>query len=167
MNWDTYIKQFKSYLIIERSLSKNSVNSYLSDLSKLVSFSKKNKISVKKVDRIFLTKFLVSINKNKLSARSQARLISSVKAFYKFLIIEDIIKHDPTELIESPKIGLKLPDTLSIYEIDSIINFIDLSSKNGERNRAMIETLYSCGLRVSELTHLQISNIINSKILYT
>ncbi len=159
MNWDTYIKQFKSYLIIERSLSKNSVNSYLSDLSKLVSFSKKNKISAKKVDRIFLTKFLVSINKNKLSARSQARLISSVKAFYKFLIIEDIIKHDPTELIESPKIGLKLPDTLSIYEIDSIINFIDLSSKNGERNRAMIETLYSCGLRVSELTHLQISNI--------
>ncbi len=159
MNWDTYIKQFKSYLLIERSLSKNSVNSYLSDLSKLVSFSKKNKISAKKVDRIFLTKFLVSINKNKLSARSQARLISSVKAFYKFLIIEDIIKQDPTELIESPKIGLKLPDTLSIHEIDSIINSIDLSSKNGERNRAMIETLYSCGLRVSELTHLQISNI--------
>tara|TARA_B100001287_G_C22685354_1_gene533044 strand:+ start:1941 stop:2804 length:864 start_codon:yes stop_codon:yes gene_type:complete len=146
-------------LLIERSLSKNSVNSYLSDLSKLVSFSKKNKISAKKVDRIFLTKFLVSINKNKLSARSQARLISSVKAFYKFLIIEDIIKQDPTELIESPKIGLKLPDTLSIHEIDSIINSIDLSSKNGERNRAMIETLYSCGLRVSELTHLQISNI--------
>ena len=159
MNWDTYIKQFKSYLLIERSLSKNSVSSYLSDLSKLVSFSKKNKISAKKVDRIFLTKFLVSINKNKLSARSQARLISSVKAFYKFLIIEDVIKHNPTELIESPKIGLKLPDTLSIYEIDSIINSIDLSSKNGERNRAMIETLYSCGLRVSELTHLQISNI--------
>ncbi len=159
MNWDTYIKLFKSYLLIERSLSKNSVNSYLSDLSKLVSFSKKNKISAKKVDRIFLTKFLVSINKNKLSARSQARLISSVKAFYKFLIIEDIIKQDPTELIESPKIGLKLPDTLSIHEIDSIINSIDLSSKNGERNRAMIETLYSCGLRVSELTHLQISNI--------
>jgi len=159
LNWDTYIKLFKSYLLIERSLSKNSVNSYLSDLSKLVSFSKKNKISAKKVDRIFLTKFLVSINKNKLSARSQARLISSVKAFYKFLIIEDIIKQDPTELIESPKIGLKLPDTLSIHEIDSIINSIDLSSKNGERNRAMIETLYSCGLRVSELTHLQISNI--------
>ena len=159
MNWDNYIKQFKSYLLIERSLSKNSVKSYLSDLSKLVSFSKENKISANKVDRSFLTSFLVFINKNKLSARSQARLISSVKAFYKFLIIEDIIKQDPTELIESPKIGLKLPDTLSIHEIDRIINSIDLSSKNGDRNRAMIETLYSCGLRVSELTHLQISNI--------
>lgn len=159
MNWDNYIKQFKSYLLIERSLSKNSVKSYLSDLSKLVSFSKENKISANKVDRSFLTSFLVFINKNKVSARSQARLISSVKAFYKFLIIEDIIKQDPTELIESPKIGLKLPDTLSIHEIDRIINSIDLSSKNGDRNRAMIETLYSCGLRVSELTHLQISNI--------
>lgn len=159
MSWDTYIKQFKSYLLIERSLSKNSVYSYLSDLSKLALFSKENKMSANNVDRSFLTSFLVSINENKLSPRSQARIISSLKAFYKFLIIEDIIKHDPTELIESPKIGLKLPDTLSIHEIDSIINSIDLSSKNGERNRAMIETLYSCGLRVSELTHLQISNI--------
>ncbi len=94
-----------------------------------------------------------------ISARSQARIISGIKAFYKYLIIEDYIKHNPTELIESPKIGLKLPDTLSLIEIDKLIAAIDLSNKQGERNRAIIETLYSCGLRVSELTNLKLSNI--------
>ena len=111
------------------------------------------------VSRENIGTFLVSLSDNNISARSQARIISGIKAFYKYLIIEDYIKSDPTELIESPKIGLKLPDTLSISEIDKLIASIDLSSKQGERNRAIIETLYSCGLRVSELINLQLSNV--------
>ena len=96
---------------------------------------------------------------DEIAARSQARIISGIKAFYKYLIIEDYIKHDPTELIESPKVGFKLPDTLSLIEIDKLISAVDLSNKQGERNRAILETLYSCGLRVSELTNLKLSNI--------
>ena len=117
------------------------------------------KLNALNVSRENISTFLVSLSDNNISARSQARIISGIKAFYKYLIIEDYIKSDPTELIESPKIGLKLPDTLSISEIDKLIASIDLSSKQGERNRAIIETLYSCGLRVSELINLQLSNV--------
>ena len=159
MSWETYIKNFKSYLQIERSLSANSVEAYIRDIKKFEFYAISAKLNALNVSRENISTFLVSLSDNNISARSQARIISGIKAFYKYLIIEDYIKSDPTELIESPKIGLKLPDTLSISEIDKLIASIDLSSKQGERNRAIIETLYSCGLRVSELINLQLSNV--------
>jgi integrase/recombinase XerD len=158
MSWETSIKGFKSYLQIERSLSDNSVQAYLRDVKKFANYAIPLDISELKVTRENISNFLSEINKESISARSQARIISGIKAFYKYLIIEDYIKHNPTELIESPRIGLKLPDTLSLIEIDNLIAGVDLSNKQGERNRAILETLYSCGLRVSELTNLQLSN---------
>ena len=159
MSWETSIKGFKSYLQIERSLSDNSVQAYIRDVNKFANYAIPSKLSELKITREDISNFLVKLNKEDISARSQARIISGIKAFYKYLIIEDYIKYDPTELIESPKIGLKLPDTLSLIEIDKLIAAIDLSSKQGERNRAILESLYSCGLRVSELVNLQLSNI--------
>jgi len=159
MSWETSIKGFKSYLQIERSLSDNSVQAYIRDVNKFANYAIPSNLSELKITREDISNFLVKLNKEDISSRSQARIISGIKAFYKYLIIEDYIKHNPTELIESPKIGLKLPDTLSLIEIDKLIAAIDLSNKQGERNRAIIETLYSCGLRVSELTNLKLSNI--------
>jgi integrase/recombinase XerD len=159
MSWETSIKGFKSYLQIERSLSDNSVQAYLRDVKKFANYAIPLELSELNVTRENISEFLAEIQKDNISARSQARIISGIKAFYKYLIIEDYIKYNPTELIESPKIGLKLPDTLSLIEIDNLITAVDLSNKQGERNRAIIETLYSCGLRVSELTNLQLSNI--------
>ena len=159
MSWETSIKGFKSYLQIERSLSDNSVQAYIRDVNKFANYAIPSNLSELKITREDISNFLVKLNKEDISARSQARIISGIKAFYKYLIIEDYIKYDPTELIESPKIGLKLPDTLSLIEIDKLIAAIDLSSKQGERNRAILESLYSCGLRVSELVNLQLSNI--------
>ena len=159
MSWDSSINGFKSYLQIERSLSDNSVQAYIRDVKKFANYAISLNLSELKITKENISNFLSEINKENISARSQARIISGIKAFYKYLIIEDYIKHNPTELIESPKIGLKLPDTLSLIEIDSLIAAVDLSSKQGERNRAILETLYSCGLRVSELINLQLSNI--------
>ena len=159
MSWETSIKGFKSYLQIERSLSDNSVQAYIRDVKKFANYAIPLELSELNVTRDNISGFLSEINKENISARSQARIISGIKAFYKYLIIEDYLKVNPTELIESPRIGLKLPDTLSLIEIDNLIAAVDLSNKQGERNRAIIETLYSCGLRVSELTGLQLSNI--------
>ena len=159
MSWETSIKGFKSYLQIERSLADNSVQAYLRDVKKFANYAIPLDISELKVTRENISNFLSEINKESISARSQARIISGIKAFYKYLIMEDYLKVNPTELIESPRIGLKLPDTLSLIEIDKLIAAVDLSNKQGERNRAILETLYSCGLRVSELTSLQLSNI--------
>lgn len=159
MSWETSIKGFKSYLQIERSLSTNSVQAYIRDVQKFANYAIPLKLNELKINREDISEFLNTLQKDNISARSQARIISGIKGFYKYLIIEDYINHNPTELIESPKIGLKLPDTLSLIEIDKLIESIDLSKKQGERNRAIIETLYSCGLRVSELTSLKISNI--------
>lgn len=159
MSWDTSIKGFKSYLTIERSLSDNSVQAYIRDVKKFANYAIPLKLSEFNITRENISNFLAELKKNDISARSQGRIISGVKSFYRYLIIEDYIKHDPTELIEGPKIGFKLPDTLSLVEIDQLISAIDLSSKQGERNRAILETLYSCGLRVSELINLQLSNI--------
>jgi len=159
MSWETSIKGFKSYLQIERSLSDNSVQAYLRDVKKFANYAIPLDISELKVTRENISGFLAEIQKENISARSQARIISGIKAFYNYLIIEDYLKVNPTELIESPRIGLKLPDTLSLIEIDKLIAAVDLSTKQGERNRAIIETLYSCGLRVSELVNLQLSNI--------
>jgi len=159
MSWETSIKGFKSYLQIERSLSDNSVQAYIRDVKKFANYAITIELSELKVSRVDISNFLAQINQENISSRSQARIISGIKAFYKYLIMEDYLKINPTELIESPKIGLKLPDTLSLIEIDKLIAAVDLSNKQGERNRAILETLYSCGLRVSELTNLQLSNI--------
>ncbi len=159
MSWERSIKSFKSYLQIERSLSDNSVQAYIRDVKKFANYAIPLELSELKVTRKDISTFLAQINREDISSRSQARIISGIKAFYKYLIMEDYLKINPTDLIESPKIGLKLPDTLSLIEIDKIISAIDLSNKQGERNRAILETLYSCGLRVSELVNLQLSNI--------
>ena len=159
MSWKQSIKEFKSYLKIERSLSDNTIDSYLRDVQKLAKFSVDKDLNELKITKSEVKEFIVSINKEGISARSQSRIISGIKAFYKYLILEDYITVNPIELIESPRIGMKLPDTLSVSEIDSLISAIDLSHPQGERNRAILEVLYSCGLRVSELTNLKLSNI--------
>ena len=159
MSWKQSIKEFKSYLRIERSLSDNTIDSYLRDIQKLANFSEEKDLNELQITKTEVKEFIAEINKEGISARSQSRIISGIKAFYKYLILEDYLKINPTELIESPKIGMKLPDTLSIEEIDSLISTIDLSHPQGERNRAILEVLYSCGLRVSELTNLKLSNI--------
>ena len=159
MSWKQSIKEFKSYLRIERSLSDNTIDSYLRDIQKLSNFSEEKDLNELQITKAEVKEFIAEINKEGISARSQSRIISGIKAFYKYLILEDYLKVNPTELIESPKIGVKLPDTLSIEEIDSLISAIDLSHPQGERNRAILEVLYSCGLRVSELTNLKLSNI--------
>lgn len=159
MNWKNSIIDFKSYLLLERSLSKNSIDAYARDVGKLATFSINNSIMPLKVTHSHLSSFLNDLYGNQISSRSQARVISGIKAFYKYLLIEDYIKNDPTELLESPKIGTRLPDTLSINEIDNLIKAVDLSKKHGVRNKCILEILYSCGLRVSELVNLKISNI--------
>jgi len=159
MSWESSIKGFKSYLQIERSLSDNSVQAYIRDIKKFANYAIPLKLNELKIQRENISDFLAELKDDGIAARSQARIISGIKAFYKYLIIEDYIKYDPTELIESPKVGFKLPNTLSLIEIDKLISAVDLSNKQGERNRAILETLYSCGLRVSELTNLKLSNI--------
>ena len=159
MSWGKSIKDFKYYLQIERSLSDNSVQAYTRDVKKFANYAIPLDLSELNITRENISNFLSEIKDEGISARSQARIISGIKAFYKYLIMEDYLKINPTELIESPKIGLKLPDTLSLIEIDKLIAAVDLSNKQGERNRAILETLYSCGLRVSELVNLQLSNI--------
>ncbi|MAW30594.1 MAG: tyrosine recombinase XerD [Flavobacteriales bacterium] len=159
MSWKSSIDEFKYYLKVERSLSENSIMAYIRDVNKLRLFSENKNISEIKVKKDDIVEFINQIKQDGISARSQARVISSLKSFYKYLAIEDLIDINPVELIESPKIGLKLPDTLSLIEIDKLISAIDLSSKQGERNRAILEMLYSCGLRVSELVNLKLSNV--------
>lgn len=159
MELDKSIKDFKSYLKIERSLSVNSVDAYVRDIYKYAEYIKTNNISVLKTNLEDIRGFIKEINKIGISARSQARFISSIKSFYKFLLIEGFISNSPAELLASPKIGVKIPTVLSIDEVNKLIKSIDLSSKHGERNRAIIETIYACGLRVTELINLKISNI--------
>ena len=161
MKWETATKQFKNYLKLERSLASNSIQAYLADISKLIRFLeiKERDLSPLKVKHTDLVEFIEFINELGLSRYSQARIISGIKAFYKYLVYEDLITDDPSELIEGPKLGRKLPDTLSVHEIEALFEAIDHSKPEGVRNRAMLETLYSSGLRVSELIGLQISNI--------
>lgn len=161
MSWDIYIKQFKNYLKLERSLAQNSIDAYLRDITKLKEFFEIKGIdrSPLKVSQQDLVDFIEFINELGLSQYSQARMISGLKSFFKFLLYEQIIDRDPSELLEAPKLGRKLPDTLDFHEIESIFSAIDMSTAQGTRNRAMLETLYSSGLRVSELIELKISNI--------
>ena len=159
MSWESSIKEFKYYLKVERSLADNSIESYLRDINKLADYCSDIKKNEKSVATQDIRNFISHLVSEKISPRSQARIISGIKAFYKYLILEDYITDDPTLLIENPKIGLKLPEVLSVEEIELIISSIDLSKKQGQRNKAIIETLYSCGLRVTELINLKISNI--------
>lgn len=159
-NWKSYIKSFQSYLKIERGLSKNTIENYSFDLERLCSFLEENNIEVSlvKINEDIIQQFIYAVAKE-LNGRSQARIISGLKSFFSYLIFEDYRTDNPLELIETPRTGRKLPDTLSIQEIDNLINAIDLSTNEGERNRAILETLYGCGLRVSELVELKISDL--------
>ncbi|MFM2207759.1 MAG: site-specific tyrosine recombinase XerD [Bacteroidota bacterium] len=161
MNWSVHIKGFKTYLKLERSLSANSVEAYLHDIALLAGFLEESdmKLTPAQVTYDHLQQFLVSVNERKISARSQARIISGIKSFFKYCLMENIVSNDPSQLLESPRLGRKLPDTLSVEDINRLIGAIDLSKPEGVRNKAMLETLYSCGLRVSELTGLKLTNL--------
>ncbi len=161
MNWLQYMNDFTVYLKLERSLSPNSVEAYRSDIGKLISYFelKGMEITPGDVTLNHLQDFVNWTAELGLSARSQARIISGIRSFYAFLLMDEKIGSDPSELLESPKIGRKLPEVLSVEEIDLLIRAIDLSKPEGHRNKAIIETLYSCGLRVSELIDLRISNL--------
>lgn len=160
-DWYSYIRGFKTYLQLERSLSENSVKSYVHDVEKLYQYLSLTGTSLSpgEVKLSDLQNFIRWITELNLTPRSQARIISGLKVFYKYLLIENLVHQDPTNLLDAPKIGRKLPVFLSLEEIDRIIQAIDLSTMEGGRNKAMMETLYGCGLRVSELVHLRISNL--------
>lgn len=160
MSWKTFVKNFQSYLKIEQGLSQNTIDNYSFDIERLCQFLDENQIEVSpiKISEETIQQFIYEISKH-VNPRSQARIISGLKSFFSYLIFEDYRTDNPLELIETPRIGRKLPDTLSVEDIDRLIGAIDLSTPEGERNRAMLETLYGCGLRVSELTTLKISDL--------
>ncbi|MEN0004170.1 MAG: site-specific tyrosine recombinase XerD [Bacteroidota bacterium] len=160
-NWKAYLSGFHSYLLLERALSVHTIKAYLSDLGKLVQYLElqDNKQPPVELSRQQLEQFVFWLHQLGLGARSQARLISSLKAFYKYLLIEDLITDDPTALLESPKLARKIPQVLTYEEIQAVLHSIDVSTPHGTRNRAMLETLYACGLRVSELVELKLSNL--------
>lgn len=154
-----YIKDFVAYLKIEKGLSENSIEAYLNDVLKLENYSRQNGKEISDLGYNDLKNFVSELYDLGLSARSQARIISGIKQFYLFLILENILQNDPSELLEMPKIGRKLPEVLSVEEIDQLIYAIDLSKPEGHRNKAILETLYSCGLRVSELVNLRFEDL--------
>ncbi len=160
MNWNSYIKSYQSYLKIERGLSKNTIDNYSFDLERLCAYLNENDMEVSpiKINESQIQQFIYGVSKE-VNARSQARIISGLKSFFSYLIFEDFRDNSPMELIEAPRLGRKLPDTLSVAEIDALIGVIDLSKPEGERNRAMLELMYGCGLRVSELVTLKISDL--------
>ena len=158
-NPDKILKKYKQYLQLEKSLSPNTVHAYLADVNKLFQFLAEEKIHPYDATLENLETFSASLRDVGIQARSQARILSGIRSFYHYLIMEDYLESDPSELLESPQIGLHLPEVLTIEEIDTLIGTIDLSSNEGQRNRTILETLYSCGLRVSELCHLKISDL--------
>ena len=157
--WPTYIKEFNAFLKIEKGLSENSIDAYQRDVIKLKDFAEDQKISAIDITTDNLKSFIHSLHSIGLTARTQARILSGIKQFYNFLILENELQSDPTELIQMPTIGKKLPEVLTVEEIDALVEAIDLSKNEGQRNRAIIETLYSCGLRVIELVNLKFSEI--------
>ncbi|TBW25760.1 site-specific tyrosine recombinase XerD [Gramella sp. KN1008] len=160
MKWQHTLQDYRHYLKLERGLSANSIENYSMDVIKLINYLKVNEIEVSpvRISDKTIQEFIYDASKS-LNARSQSRLISGLRSFFSYLVFEDYRKDNPLDLMESPKIGRKLPDTISIEEVDMIIAAIDLSKNEGERNRAIIETLYGCGLRVSELIDLRISDL--------
>jgi len=165
MDWKLTLRDYEGFLKLEKGLSINSIEAYLRDISKLRQYLENQQIEAKpdELGHEQLSAFLVWISELGLSARSQARMLSGLKAFYHYLLIEDLVEKDPTALLEGPKLGRKLPEVLSVAEIDHLLSKIDLSKAEGRRNKAMLETLYSCGLRVSELLGLKISNIYRAE----
>jgi integrase/recombinase XerD len=161
MNWTESKKGYETFLRLEKSLSQNSVSAYVNDIHKLISFVEEYfpGLSPEAIKLVQLRKFVEWMNEKGVSPRTQARTISGVKSFYKYLLIEEIVENDPTTLLESPKIGRKLPDVLTDDEINRLIDAVDLVKPEGLRNKAILETLYSCGLRVSELVNLRLSNL--------
>jgi len=159
--WEAYLKGFKAYLQLERSMSDNTVDAYMHDAAMLGDFMRSAEMGVALEDVSLnnLQSFLAHINEMELSAGTQARVISGIKSFYRYLLLEEVVKNDPTELLEAPKLKRALPEFLSIDEVELLFNTIDHSTPEGQRNRAMLETMYSCGLRVSELINLQLSNL--------
>jgi len=161
MTWPAAIQSFRAYLQLERSMSHNTLDAYLGDVQKFVRY-----LEIEGIDRMplqvgrnDLERFIHWVNKLGLEASSQARLISGLRAFYKFLLVEDLLDDDPTELLEGPRLRRKIPEILSVYEIRQMLDIIDLSEPQGQRNRAILETLYACGLRVSELVNLRRTNM--------
>ncbi|MCU0436377.1 MAG: site-specific tyrosine recombinase XerD [Raineya sp.] len=160
MNWQIYTEQFKNYLKLERGFAENSLEAYLRDVVKFREYAQSQEwTNPEKITHHQIQDFLVYLNELGIAEASQARVLSGIKAFYKFLFLENIIQQDPSYLIEAPKLARKLPDTLSYEEIEKLLAAIDLSTPEGTRNRAILEILYSCGLRVSELTELTLSQL--------
>lgn len=161
MSWQSYINGFKSYLQLEKSLAANSVEAYLRDIGKLVNYLKAAELDLQpdEIKLKHLQGFVKAIHELGMDATSQARIIAGVRSFYRYLLMEDILSTNPTELLSAPKLSRKLPDTLSVPEINLLLDSIDMSTPEGIRNRAMLEVLYGCGLRVTELTTLKISNL--------
>ena len=160
--WDYEVNEFKNYLKLERSLSNNSIDAYLLDIKKLTSFISENystSLSIENINVSIIESFIKYLFKSESSTYSQARIVSGLKSFFNYLLLEEKIDINPMELIDAPKLVRKLPETLSIQEIEIIIDAIDLDSKEGMRNKAILETLYSCGLRVSELVNLKVQNL--------
>lgn len=159
--WTSYLKGFKAFLQLEKSLSKNSVEAYLRDVQMLANFlnSENKSIALEQVDLGQLQKFLQSIHEMEFAATSQARIISGIKAFFHYLVMEEVISVNPTELLEAPKLQRKLPDVLGVDEVELLFTGIDHSKPEGQRNRAILEVMYSCGLRVTELIELQLTNM--------
>ena len=156
---DNVAKKYKNYLLLEKSLSKNSIVAYMSDLEKFSAFLKNEDLKYTDVELDHLQQFVAQLYDIGIHARSVARIISGIKSFFNFLLLDGYTQSDPTELLDSPKIGLKLPTVLSLDEIERLLSVIDVSTKEGQRNRAIIEMLYSCGLRISELTNLKFSDL--------
>lgn len=156
---DNIIKKYKNYLLLERSLSQNSIEAYTTDLQKLLIFLDEENLKLSEVRLEHLEQFIAELYDLGISPRSIARIISGIKSFFGFLILDSYLEADPSELLESPKIGLKLPSVLTLEEIEILLSIIDVSTKEGQRNKAIIETLYSCGLRVSELIDLKFSDL--------
>ncbi|MDR3262344.1 MAG: site-specific tyrosine recombinase XerD [Tannerella sp.] len=154
-----YINKYQTYLRLEKGLSANTIEAYLDDLAKLFRFVTGEGTDILRITYKDLQQFVAQLKDIGISPRSQARIISGIKSFYRFLLLEDYLRIDPTELLEAPKIGMKLPEVLTVNEINRILDSIDLSTPAGQRNRAMLEVLYSCGLRVSELTNLAYSDV--------
>ncbi len=153
------VQKYKRYLLLEKGLSKNTISAYLTDLRKLIKYVEMNELSVKDLKTSHLEEFLAELYDQGIKARSIARVLSGIKSFYHFLFLDGYIETNPSELLESPQIGLKLPTVLSVEEIDAILSAIDVSTVEGTRNYAIIETLYSCGLRVSEVASLKFTNL--------
>ena len=153
------IQKFKQYILLEKALSPNTLDAYIHDVEKLFDDLERQKVNPTDAKLEHLENFLATLHDKKIGPRSQARILSGIRLFYQYLVLDGYIKANPTLLLESPKIGMKLPDVLSIKEIDMLINSIDLSKREGQRNRAIIEIMYSCGLRVSEACNLKLSDL--------